>query len=277
MNRKALSAEALRLRVRQRYGAAAAGSAGSHPKLPAEPCCGGESRCCGPPSTPGSSALGYGADELRVLPPGADLGLGCGNPTEVASLRRGEVVLDLGSGGGIDVFLAARKVGPRGRAIGVDMTPEMVARARRAAGAATNAEFRLGELEHLPVADASVDVVLSNCVVNLVPDKRPVYEEAFRVLRPGGRLAIADMVATRPIPARFRRDPDRWASCSSGALAPSAIRRLLRSAGFREISIGLPTGPDVPESLRAQDELGVVSATIRARKPSRARTTRTRK
>jgi ubiquinone/menaquinone biosynthesis C-methylase UbiE len=179
------------------------------------------------------------------------------------------VVLDLGSGAGIDCFLAAKKVGAKGHVIGVDMTPEMVGKARENArkGHYANVEFRLGEIEHLPVADDSVDVVLSNCVINLAPRKGPVYREAYRVLRPGGRLAISDVVATRPISARDRADSSLWSSCSSGALEANEVRTLLKRAGFHDVQLDLKIPKEVPETLRGQASLGVVSADIRAVKP----------
>jgi arsenite methyltransferase len=204
-----------------------------------------------------------------MLPNGANLGLGCGNPTGIASLQPGESVLDLGSGAGVDCFIAANKVGPAGLAIGVDMTPEMVAKARENARKAgvPNVEFRLGELEHLPVEDRSVDVVVSNCVINLVPDKARVYQEAFRVLRPGGRLAIADMLATRPISDAARHDPHLWSGCSSGALTRDETIRALGAAGFADIDVSLlrPEGGEGPPG--SVDNLGVVAATVRAIRP----------
>lgn len=231
-------------------------------------CCtstGGE--CCGK-----SVALdfGYTAEELASLPEGSNLGLGCGNPTAVLSLKPGQVVLDLGSGAGIDCFLAARRVGPKGRAIGVDMTPEMLAKAREIArsGGYSNVEFRLGEIEHLPVADSSVDVVISNCVINLAPRKGPVYREAFRVLRPGGQFVVSDVVATRPITDEERSDPSEWSSCSSGALEVPRVRQLLRRAGFRGIRVELKRPEKAPRSLTGQARIGVVSADIRATKPT---------
>jgi ubiquinone/menaquinone biosynthesis C-methylase UbiE len=179
------------------------------------------------------------------------------------------VVLDLGSGAGIDCFLAAKKVGTKGHVIGVDMTPEMLGKARENArkGHYSNVEFRLGEIEHLPVADNSVDVVISNCVINLVPEKGPVYRDAFRVLRPGGHLAISDVVATRPISARDRANPLLWSSCSSGALEARKVKTLLKRAGFKGIHLDLKIPEKVPDSLRGQASLGVVSADIRAIKP----------
>ena len=181
-----------------------------------------------------SKLLGYGADELAAIPEGADLGLGGGNPVAMLELRPGETVLDLGSGGGIDCFIAARRVGPRGRVIGVDMTPEMIARARRnaRAGAYDNVEFRLGEVEHLPVGDASVDAIISNCVINLVPDKRQVFRDAFRVLRPGGRLSVSDIVLLGEVPPLIRDSVDAYVACLSGAVLRDDYLSMLREAGF---------------------------------------------
>ena len=173
------------------------------------------------------------------MPVGADLGLGCGNPQAIAALQPGESVLDLGSGAGFDCFLAVRQVGESGRVIGVDMTAEMVAKARENAGEAgyVNVEFRLGEIEHLPVADASVDVIISNCVINLSPDKGQVFREAFRVLRPGGRLAISDVVATAPMPEEMRKDLALYAGCLAGAAAIDHLEAMLRETGFHQIRI----------------------------------------
>ena len=251
--------DSLRAGVRDRYGTIARGGG----------CCGGDSAGdgCGGPGT--LLEIGYSADEIDALPAGANLGLGCGNPTALLSLRPGEVVLDLGSGAGIDCFLAARKVGPSGHVIGVDMTPEMVAKARanaRASGAA-NVEFRLGEIEHLPVGDRSVDVVLSNCVINLVPDKTAVYREAFRVLRPGGRLAVSDVVATRPISPEERSDLALWSSCSSGALEVPEVRSALRAAGFEAIDVTLRFPTERASTLEGQRSLGIVPADLRAFRP----------
>jgi ubiquinone/menaquinone biosynthesis C-methylase UbiE len=183
--------------------------------------------------------MGYSAEELAAAPAGADLGLGCGNPQAIAELKPGEVVLDLGSGGGFDCFLAARQVGPGGRVIGVDMTPEMLERARRnaEAGGYGNVEFRLGEIEHLPLADASVDVVISNCVINLSTDKPAVFREAHRVLRAGGRLAVSDVVATAELPQEILRDPQLYAACAAGAATIPDLERIMAQAGFLDIDI----------------------------------------
>jgi len=200
-------------------------------------CCAGDNACgC---DAGGSTALGYSQQQLLSLPEGADLGLGCGNPQAMASLASGETVLDLGSGAGIDCFLAASAVGPQGRVIGVDMTPSMISKAR-ANGADSdhdNVEFRLGEIEHLPVADASVDVIISNCVINLSPDKQQVFHEAWRVLKPGGRLAIADIVATAELPVHIRDDLQLYSGCMAGASQLDELHHMLRLAGFEAISI----------------------------------------
>jgi arsenite methyltransferase len=222
--------------VRDRY-AQIATSAGSS-------CCGGSSPCtCGPEPMDASetlaSRMGYSSEELADIPEGANLNLGCGNPNAIAALRAGETVLDLGSGGGLDCFLAARQVGPSGRVIGVDMTAEMISLARRnaAEGSFDNVEFRLGEIERLPVDDQAVDVILSNCVINLSTDKRQVFQEAFRVLKPGGRLAISDVVANGALPAHIRNDPDLYSACAAGAATISELTELMEQAGFLEITI----------------------------------------
>jgi SAM-dependent methyltransferase len=177
-----------------------------------------------------ATRAGYGSEELTAVPEGANLGLGCGNPTALGALRPGEVVLDLGSGAGIDCFLAARAVGPAGRVIGVDMTPEMLERAREnaAKGSFANVEFRLGEIEHLPVADAAVDVVISNCVINLSEDKAAVFAEMKRVLKPGGRAYLSDIALVAPLPEAVRRDPDAIAGCVGGALLIDDYRQRCR-------------------------------------------------
>lgn len=214
---------------------------------PAQAGC-GPSACCGNGQGVGpqqiSGALGYSAQELAAAPQGANLGLGCGNPQAIADLQPGETVLDLGCGGGFDCFLAARQVGPRGLVIGVDMTPEMIALARDNAAKvqADNISFRLGEIEHLPVADASVDVIISNCVINLAADKGAVYREAFRALKPGGRLAISDVAAFAPLPADMKRDLELWSSCGAGAELKGDLRAILEQAGYAEIVIDLDPG-----------------------------------
>jgi arsenite methyltransferase len=270
MTDASLSPDRLRAAVRSHYVAAALRDPPATLPVIDNTCCEGESSgaaCCGPL---GSGGGPYSAQELSRLPPGSNLGLGCGNPGGLANLRPGEVVLDLGSGAGVDCFLAGDRVGPSGRVIGVDMTPEMVSRAReivRTSGR-SNVEFRLGEIEHLPVEDCGVDVVLSNCVINLALDKHQVYREAFRVLRPGGRLAVADVIATRSIAPEDRADPDRWSSCSSGALTVAETERALRQAGFSEVEVSLLGLSGVDDSLRGQAELGVVPGSIRAVKPA---------
>ncbi len=220
----------------------------------------------------GSRALGYSAEELAAVPQGADLGLGCGNPQAIAALRPGETVLDLGSGGGIDGFLAARQVGDAGRVIGVDITPEMVARASEAAAkaGASNVEFRLGEIEHLPLADAEADVIMSNCVINLSPDKPAVFREAFRVLKPGGRLAIADIVATAPLPDDVRRSVEAHVGCLAGAAGIDELESVLTATGF--LNIRITPNSRSRELIREYApgsglENYVVSATIEAVRP----------
>nr|HEX4313359.1 arsenite methyltransferase [Kofleriaceae bacterium] len=241
--------------VRQHYAQVSTGAAGCAPG------------CCSAMPADPSRLLGYTADDRAAVPAGADLGLGCGNPAAIASLRAGETVLDLGAGGGFDALLAARAVGPTGRVIGVDMTPEMVALARanaRTAGA-TNVEFRLGEIEALPVADASVDAILSNCVINLSPDKAAVFREAFRVLRVGGRLAISDVVAIAPIPEEVRADAGAIAGCIAGAAHVDDVRQLLADAGFTSIAIAVaPNSAAIVSSWLAGADRYLASATIEA-------------
>jgi arsenite methyltransferase len=264
--------ELIRMAVRDRYRQIATGGGCCGPTASASGCCGSEAAttssggCC---EGGGSVAFGYSAAELASLPAGADLGLGCGNPLGLLSLRADETVLDLGSGAGIDCLLASRRVGTGGHVIGVDMTPEMLAKARANAerGGHVNVEFRLGEIEHLPVADRSVDVVLSNCVINLVPEPVAAYREAFRVLRPGGRLAIADVVATRPISAAAREDLARRASCLSGAIEASKLPALLSEIGFESVRVELLGTPSERSEFGPETGLGVVSAEITATRP----------
>jgi ubiquinone/menaquinone biosynthesis C-methylase UbiE len=208
-------------------------------------CCSGVS-CCG--SNAGDSAqlakyVGYSTEELAALPEGANMGLSCGNPNALAALQPGEVVLDLGSGGGFDVFIAARKVGATGRAIGVDMTPEMLAKARKNIGpyrersGLDNVEFRLGEIEHLPLADNRVDAVISNCVINLSPDKPQVWREIARVLKPGGRVAVSDLALLKPLPAEILKMVEALVGCVAGAVLVSETERMAREAGLTEIRL----------------------------------------
>ena len=219
--------------------------------------------------------MGYSAAELAAVPDGANLGLGCGNPQAIASIRPGETIVDLGSGAGFDCFLAARQAGPQGRVIGVDMTHEMLAKARDNAAriGAVNVEFRLGELEHLPIADNIADVVISNCVINLVPDKAQVFREAFRVLKPGGRLAISDIVNIAPLPADLAADPALLCGCVAGAASAARIAEWLAAAGFADVRVAAK--PETRELIASWApskgiENYVVSAAIEACKPAAA-------
>jgi arsenite methyltransferase len=250
--------------VRARYGGIAAAGGGS--------CC-GPSGCCDGGEPGDVTRIGYSEAEAEADPESADLSLGCGNPQAIAAMRPGETVLDLGSGAGFDCFLAARQVGPAGHVIGVDMTHEMLARARANATriGATNVEFRLGEIEHLPVADATADVIISNCVINLAPDKAQVFREAFRALRPGGRLAISDVLNTAELPPALQTDPDLMCKCAAGAASAERIEAWLADAGFVDIRIA-----EKPESREmiaswapgSHVEDYVVSGIVEARKPA---------
>jgi SAM-dependent methyltransferase len=201
-------------------------------------CCGSSSCCGGSSAEDVAAVVGYSAKELESLPEGANMGLSCGNPTAIASLKPGEVVLDLGSGGGFDVFIAARKLGPTGRAIGVDMTPDMLMKARNNAEkfaestGLANVEFRLGEIEHLPVADNSVDVVISNCVINLSPEKQQVWKEIARVLKPGGRVAVSDLALLKPLPDAIRESIAALVGCIAGAVLVDDTRQMIEDAGL---------------------------------------------
>ncbi len=206
------------------------------------------SSCCGPVKACGCGAstaesmsrkVGYSDEDINAVPDGANLGLGCGNPVAIASLKEGETVLDLGSGAGFDCFLAAKKVGPNGRVIGVDMTAEMLDRARTNAekGSYNNVEFRMGEIENLPTGDNSVDVIISNCVINLSPDKRRVFREAFRVLKPGGRLLVSDIVLTQPIPDKIRNSIEAYIGCVAGAETKDKYLAAIKDAGFTKVDI----------------------------------------
>jgi arsenite methyltransferase len=229
-----------------------------------------QSGCCSTACGTAATTLGYSSTDTESVPEGADLGLGCGNPTAIALLRDGETVLDLGSGGGFDSFIAAKRVGPTGRVIGVDMTADMIARARDNARKvkAENVEFRLGEIEHLPIADSTVDVILSNCVINLSPEKAAVFAEAFRVLKPGGRLAISDVVATAEIPEAMRRQATAIASCISGAAPIAEIEAMLARVGFTQVEIKIaPRSAEIVGGWLPGIEKLIASATIEARKP----------
>lgn len=256
--------------------------------------CGGGG-CCGggdaDSSTALAQAIGYAPQELEALPEGANMGLSCGNPTALASLTPGEVVLDLGSGGGFDVFIAGRKVGPAGRAIGVDMTPQMLAKARKNADAyrertgLDNVEFRLGEIEHLPVPDNSVDVIISNCVINLSPDKPQVWREMARVLKPGGRVAVSDLALRQPLPREVLEMVEALIGCVAGAMTIAETEAVALAAGFEGIALEEKPGyieamthvndplyaqviAALPEGRTAADY--IVSLDISARKPAAA-------
>jgi SAM-dependent methyltransferase len=257
--------------VRERYGTIASDG---------QDCCGDvgidvtdDSGCCdGDTDATGSERLGYDADDVASVADGADLGLGCGNPKAFAEMTPGETVLDLGSGAGFDCFLAAQEVGPDGDVIGVDMTPEMVSKAREnvTKNDADNVEFRLGEISHLPVADATVDVVISNCVVNLAPEKQCVFDDVYRVLKPGGRVAISDVVQTAPFPDDVKMDPDSLTGCVAGASTVDALEAILDRAGFETIEIApKDESTEFISDWDANRDLGdyLVSATIEAQKP----------
>lgn len=238
--------------------------------------------CCGSPDSPKSTTVGYGIEELKTLPEGADLNLGCGNPTAIAGIAPGETVVDLGSGAGIDCFLASRAVGADGLVIGVDMTPQMIdrARANAAKGGYENVEFRLGEIEHLPVADNTVDLVISNCVVNLSPDKLQVFRDAFRVLRPGGRIAVSDLVLAHDLTSDMRANAALLTGCIAGAMVEEDYIEAIRDAGFQDVSIvkrsaylepghvgGLAREAGVSEDDAAEIAANVSSITVEAIRP----------
>jgi len=276
-----MSEQEIKSAVRKRYAEIARGGAS---------CCGpsASSGSCCSPSAPEdlSRKIGYEDRDLSAVPEGANLGLGCGNPVALASLRTGDVVVDLGSGAGFDCFLAAERVGDSGRVIGVDMTHEMLEKARENArkGGYRSVEFRLGEIENLPVADGTADVIISNCVINLSTDKPRVFREAFRILKPGGRLMVSDLVITRPLPESVRRSVEGYTGCISGALMKEDYLDAIRSAGFSEVQVvgesSYPIGegnPDEtemalfgdekvsPDELKATAE-AVVSLKVAARK-----------
>ena len=236
-----MGAEEIRRFVRDRYAGIARG---------ASSCC-GPSGCCGTADQTEETGgrIGYSAEEMEAVPKGSNLGLGCGNPTAVASLRAGETVLDLGSGAGFDCFLAAREVGESGRVIGVDMTPEMVEKARENAreGGYDNVEFRLGEIENLPVPDGAVDVVISNCVINLSTAKARAFAEAYRALRPGGRVMISDLVLSGDLPESVSGSPAAYAGCIAGAIRKEEYLRLMEAAGFRDVRVAGESRFEIPE------------------------------
>lgn len=237
--------------------------------------CGNSRSCCGVSPNKGkeySKELGYTEKELESVPDGCNMGLGCGNPQNIASLKSGEFVLDLGSGGGFDVFLASKKVGPSGKIFGVDMTPEMLSKARESAikGEYKNVEFLLGEIEHLPLPNNSVHVIISNCVVNLSTNKAQVFNECFRVLKEGGRIAISDMVASKPLPKEMINNKELYCNCISGAATIDELKKILSKTGFVDIAIE----PDKDSRMFIKDwvpgsdaENYVVSAKIKAVKP----------
>jgi arsenite methyltransferase len=271
--------EKIRKAVRDSYGRIAAGKTPERAPASSCSCCGGTT-----PDTV-SKAIGYSDGELKAVPEGADLGLGCGNPTAMASLKKGEVVLDLGSGGGLDCFLAADKVGKTGRVIGVDMTAEMIEKARENArkGHYSNIEFRLGEIENLPVADNCVDVVISNCVINLSPDKRRVFDEAYRVLKPGGRVMVSDIALLKQLPAKVRKSIPAYVGCVGGASMKKEYLATMEAAGFEDVNVvkevsaraiyggtgGQDCGTDLGTSSETIRELAgsIVSMQVRATKP----------
>jgi arsenite methyltransferase len=265
-----LGNDEIRQAVRENYGKAAQSESGG--------CCCSSSSCCGSTNSPTpeeiSMALGYSNEDVSSVPEGANMGLGCGNPQAIASLKPGETVLDLGSGGGFDCFLAARAVGQSGRVIGVDMTAEMVSKARKNAVQTgfKNIEFRLGEIENLPVADNTADVIISNCVINLSPEKERVFQESFRVLKPGGRLAISDVVATAEMPDEIKQDIALYAGCVAGASLIDDIETMLKKAGFENIRIS--PKDESKEIVRSwapgrKIEDYVISAAIEAVKPAK--------
>jgi SAM-dependent methyltransferase len=251
-------------------------------------CCTPLTSCCGGAAQDLGKKIGYGDDELASVPEGANLGLGCGNPVALASLKSGETVLDLGSGAGFDCFLASKKVGETGKVIGVDMTHEMLEKARGNArkGNYTNVEFRLGEIENLPAADNSVDAIISNCVINLAPDKNRVFMEAFRVLRQGGRLMVSDLVLLKELPEVLKNSVESYIGCLSGAIMKEEYLKAIRGAGFKDVGIidetkyplelmvNDPTAKAIIENFKIpKDELksvaeSVVSIKVKAIKPT---------
>ena len=261
---KTATDEKIKEAVRQAYG----GIASQFVEGQARASCCGPSQstdCCGSSEVTventGAATRFYSGEELADLPDTVtDISLGCGNPTAIAELQPGEVVLDLGSGGGIDCFLAARKVGSEGRVIGLDMTPDMIRLARRNAKkmGMTNVEFRYGEMEEMPIPDESVDVIISNCVINLSPDKDAVFGEAYRVLRPGGRMSVSDIVVDGDLPQAIRSRLDAWAGCIAGALDESVYLDKIRAAGFKEVEVASRDYADASQLTEAEMQLLVV-------------------
>ena len=243
-----MKADKIKEIVKSRYGQVA---------LHNMPCCGTRKSCCGGSDVEDASKkVGYNDMDLNSVPEGANLGLGCGNPVALASLKEGDVVLDLGSGAGFDAFLAAPRVGSSGKVIGVDMTPEMVdkAKANAVKGGFQNVDFRLGEIENLPVSGSEVDVIISNCVINLSPEKRKVFKEAFRVLKPGGRLMVSDLVLLKPLPEIVRQSVEEYVGCVAGAVMKDEYLAAITAAGFRDLEV---VGEDVyPVELAVNDPVG---------------------
>ena len=254
--------------VREHYGRIA-----QSPK--AEGCCGGSGKSggCGCATTEAAENLGYTEVQRAAIPAGADLGLGCGNPLAHAAVKPGETVLDLGSGGGLDVFLASKEVGPSGRVIGVDMTAAMISRARSIAAEQgyANVEFRLGEIENLPVADGSVDAIISNCVINLSPDKPRVFREALRALKPDGRMVVSDLVLVAPLPDAVRKSVEAYVGCVAGAATKQDYLRMIADAGFERVEVVEERGYGAEENLDSEIERetakAVRSIKVRAYKP----------
>ena len=264
----------IRKAVREQYGKVAESGGSCCDVLTS--CCDTSTSCCEAPGVDTKSTskeLGYSEDDVNEVPEGANMGLGCGNPQAIASLKKGETVLDLGSGGGFDCFLAAQKVGETGQVIGVDMTSEMLLKARKNTDKSDykNVEFRLGEIEHLPVADETVDVIISNCAINLSPEKEQVFQDSFRVLKAGGRLAISDVVTTTELPEQVKQDMSSFTDCISGASSVTAIENMLKNSGFENIEI--KPNDESKEFIRNWKHDSnildyIVSATISAIKPT---------